>query len=143
MLFRNVFLLVTGVVSGQRLRNQDVPIITDLSEILGDDYLKLSRGMCFNYDQGLGSYLQTKELIKQNSVYEATVDISEIESGSVAQFCVHRNSYQSLYSQKNDRLALCIRLDKDLSDAYVKDQELTSSISVFMEIISSVGDTKT
>ena len=142
-MFRNAFLLVTGVVSGQRLRNQDVPIITDLSEILGDDYLKLSRGMCFNYDQGLGSYLQTKELIKQNSVYEATVDISEIESGSVAQFCVHRNSYQSLYSQKNDRLALCIRLDKDLSDEYVKDQELTSSISVFMEIISSVGDTKT
>lgn len=119
LFFRAAILVLTGVVSGQRRGNQDVPIITDLSEILGDEYLKLSRGMCFNYDQGLGSYLQTKELIKQNSVYEAIVDISEVRSGSIAQVCVHRNSYQSLYSQKNDRLALCIRYDKDLSDEHL------------------------
>ena len=77
-MLRNTLLLLTGLVSGQRLRSQDVPIITDLRDVLGDEYLKLSRGMCFNYDQGLGSYLQTKELITQNSVYETSVDVSGI-----------------------------------------------------------------
>ena len=121
MLFRNAILLLTGLVSRQRLGNQDVPVIMDLSEVMASitKYLKLSRGMCFNYDQdlgwdGTGSYLQTKELIKQNSVYEVIVDISEsqrrgeVKSGRQHspvlrpphRIETHTSPQQSLYSQR-------------------------------------------
>ena len=52
--------------------------------------------MCFEYNNNMGSYAQNVEMIPVNSIFETTVDLSEIKAGGVAHITLHRNSYRSL-----------------------------------------------
>ena len=55
--------------------------------------MKLTGNMCFEYDDSIGTYLQTTDQYPINSVFETVIDISDVNQGAAAQFTMHRNSY--------------------------------------------------
>ena len=72
--------------------------------------------MCFDYDDSIGTYLQTTEQYPLNSVFETFLDISDVHQGASAQFTMHRNSYRSVNSAQDQMFAISLIFDKDLSD---------------------------
>ena len=71
--------------------------------MLQDKYLKVTRDMCFQYEQSMGAYVQTVEMHNSKSVFETEVDISGLQDpSSISQFMVHRNTHRSIGSQLDD-----------------------------------------
>lgn len=79
-------------------------VVNSLDDVLGSEYMRIVRSNCFQYDGHLGSFAQTKQMHPINSQFEATVDLSAVEPGSIFQFTLHRNSYLSHSSQNQNQL---------------------------------------
>ena len=56
-MLKNLILIYLSSVFSQ----DNIPIVSSLDEVLGDKYIKLTGDMCFQYDDSLGTYLQTTD----------------------------------------------------------------------------------
>ena len=112
-------------------------VVNGLDEILGDEYMRLSPQMCFAYDGHIGGYLQTTDLYPTNSKFETIVDISNVDIGAVAQFTIHRNSYQTLSGI--EKFAISLIYDRDQSDYQIGQNvgvlDSRNDAVMFLEII--------
>jgi hypothetical protein len=73
-------------------------VVDNIEEVLGTKYMHIKRDHCFKYDNNLGSYVQTTDMLSLNSLFETTIDVSSVQDGGVVQVTMHRNSYQSISS---------------------------------------------
>ena len=72
--------------------------------------------MCFSYDGNLGSYVQTTNQYRTNSIFTTTLDISDVQEGGIAQFMIHRNTYQGVNRDELEKFAISLIYDRDQSD---------------------------
>lgn len=71
-----------------------------------------------------------------NSVFETTLDISDVASSGVAMVTVYRNMYSS-FKAKENKLAISLIYDKFQSDDYLKKNNLELSNNVMVQIMIS------
>ena len=81
--------------------------------------MKMQSGMCYSYDQSIGTYMQTKEMQLTNAKFTTVVDLTGVTYSSIAQFTVHRNSYRSIEGKYPYQFSLSLIYDKVTSDEYV------------------------
>ena len=62
----------------------EVPIVENLEGVLGDKYMKMQSGMCYSYDQSIGTYMQTKEMQLTNAKFTTVVDLTGVTYSSIA-----------------------------------------------------------
>ena len=129
-----------SVVSGQ------LPVVQNLDEVLGSDYMRISKDMCFEYNMHMGGYAQTTDMVSINSVFNTSVDFSDLQAGSVAQVTIHRNSYRAIEAQGQNKLAISIIYDKSKSDDFLSQYDAydaDTDIMVFLEIVGVHGSSTT
>jgi hypothetical protein len=78
-----------------------------------------------------------------NSIFTTTIDISKQGAGSVSHVTLHRNSYKSIESAVQNKLAINMIYDKSGSDEYIKQQALDvdKDIMIRLEIYGKEGET--
>jgi hypothetical protein len=120
-------------------------VVNEISEILGSDYMQLNHKQCFAYDDSLGSYSQTVEMLPLNSLFETTIDISDVKEGGVAQITLHRNSYSSVAAKEQNQMAISLVFDKIKSDKYLNKNGLNAltSAMMYLEVIGRNGKSVT
>lgn len=110
--------------------------------MLGENYMALSRNMCFKYDQNLGAYAQTSQMFPINSIFESNLNLESVGPGSVVKITLHRNSYRSLFSK--NKLAISLSYDRSKSDQYIRTNNLNqqNDLVFFLDVVGANGVTE-
>jgi hypothetical protein len=78
-----------------------------------------------------------------NSIFETTLDISNVQEGGIAQFTIHRNSYQSVNTADKEKFAISLIYDRDLSDMQIGENvgvlNPDRDVVLFMELHGQAG----
>lgn len=87
--------------------------------------------------------MQTVEQYRTNSIFTTTVDISNVQEGGIAQFTIHRNTYQGVNRDEKEKFAISLIYDRDQSDLSIGENlgvlDLNTDVALFLEIHGQAG----